>query len=121
MRQGLNEFLAAYPTEIAENVHLVRELILGIFGNVSEQVDLKARLIGYSFGPGYQNTLFTIIPSQKAIKIGFSRGLFLSDPQRMLTGEGKVHRYLVVSDFYNQQHYIKYLLKESFRIWLQQG
>ncbi|HLO91699.1 MAG: hypothetical protein ACM3ME_10340 [Chloroflexota bacterium] len=121
MDVNFDDFISTYPHETVENAYLTRELILSMFTQAEEQVDVQARIVGYTFGQGYKNTLYTIIPSQKSLKVGFNRGSLINDPECMLTGEGKVHKHVVIRDFYSQQDYLKYLLKEGFKLWLQQG
>lgn len=62
--------------------------------DVTEEVDVAAKMVAYSLGPGYTGMICTIIPSKKGVKLGFYRGSELQDPARLLTGTGKVHRYV---------------------------
>ncbi len=117
MLLSFEQFIAPYPIEVKENIILTRELILRTFGQADEIIDRKAKLIGYNFGPGYKNTLCTIIPSQKGVKLGFYNGSLINDPECMLTGSGKIHKHVVIKDFYSQHTYLTYLLKEAFKLW----
>ena len=54
-------------------------------------------MIGYSYGAGYKDLICTIILSKKGIKLGFYRGGELPDPKKLLTGSGKVHRYVEIN------------------------
>lgn len=116
MELSFESFIRRYPQEVIENASLVRELILSKFGHIDEIIDQSAAIVGYNFGPGYKNTICTIIPSQKTIKLGFNHGSLINDPEGMLTGTGKVHKYVVINDFYNQQEYLVYLLDEAFKL-----
>lgn len=117
MHLSFDDFFAGYPHEIKEDAVLVRELILSMFAHAEEIIDTSARIIGYNLGPGYKNTLCTIIPSQKSLKLGFNYGSLINDPECMLEGSGKVHKYAVIRDFYAQQAYLRYLLSEAFKLW----
>lgn len=119
MELNFDEFISSYPIDTIENAYLTRELILSTFSQAEEEIDLNAKIVGYTFGKGYKNTLYTLIPSNKSLKLGFNRGTLINDPECMLAGEGKVHRYVLIKDFYAQQDYLKYLLKEGFKIWMQ--
>lgn len=121
MEVSFEDFISQYPSDTIENAYLTRELILGMFCQAEEEIDVNARIIGYKFGHGYKNTLCTIIPSQKSIKLGFAFGAQLNDPVGMLAGSGKVHRYAEIRDFYSQQSYLRYLLREAFTIWIQRN
>jgi len=37
-----------------------------------------------------------IIPSKKGLKLGFNRGTELPDPDKLLQGNGKISRYVVI-------------------------
>lgn len=114
---SFEEFISSYPQMVTEKAILTRELILSAIAQVDEEIDLSARIVGYTLGTGYKNTLCTIIPSQNSLKLGFYKGAELNDPECMLAGSGKVHRYVVIDNFYGQREYLKYLLHEAFRMW----
>ena len=65
---------------------------------VSEEVDAKARVIGYGIGAGYSGLVCTIILSRTGVKLGIVGGAALPDPDRLLEGTGKVHRYVPIAD-----------------------
>jgi len=92
-----------------------------MFSQAEEVIDISANMIAYMFGKGYKNTLCTIIPSVNSLKLGFFNGVDLIDPEAMLRGSGKVHRYIEIRDFYAQQSYIRFLLNEAFKMWMQRG
>lgn len=52
--------------------------------------------IGFGTGPGYQHLIFTLLPHDKHVTIGFARGTQLPDPAGLLTGAGKVHRHVKI-------------------------
>lgn len=64
---------------------------------VNEGVDLAAKLVSYSYGPGYKGTVCTLIMSKKGVKLGIPYGASLSDPAALLQGSGNVHRYVAFS------------------------
>lgn len=121
MEINFESFIAKYPPETIENANLTRELILGMFSQAEEVIDVNAKIIAYMFGKGYKNTLCTIIPSVNSLKLGFFNGIELNDPEGMLTGSGKIHRHIEIRDFYSQQSYIRFLLNEAFKMWMQRG
>lgn len=121
MEVSFEDFISTYPDEVVENAYLVREMILGTIYHIDEEIDVTGRIIGYTLGHGYKNTLCTIIPSQKSLKLGFLNGSQLIDPECILEGSGKVHRYAEIKDFYAQRSYLKYLLGEAFKLWMQRS
>jgi len=61
---------------------------------VAESADGAAKLLAFSYGPGYKGAVCTLILSQTGVKLGIVRGAELPDPKRLMAGEGKVHRYV---------------------------
>ena len=74
----------------------LHEYLLSALPGIIEMPDAPANIIGYGYGPGYKHMICTIIPSKKSIKLGFYKGSELPDPQYLLTGAGKVHRYVEI-------------------------
>ena len=64
--------------------------------DVTEQVDVAAKMIVYCYGQKYAELICTIIPSKKGLKLGFNRGKDLPDPDRLLEGTGKISRYVEI-------------------------
>jgi hypothetical protein len=64
----------------------------GAFPGITETSDAQARLLGYSYGPGYKGTVATLILSKAGVKIGIPYGSSLPDPAHLLDcrdcGEG---------------------------------
>ena len=63
---------------------------------IEEQPDFPAKMIAFGYGPGYTDMICTLLLSQKGVKIGFYKGASLPDPHQLLTGTGKVHRYVQI-------------------------
>ena len=59
-----------------------------------EQVDGRARIIGYGFGPKYADTVCTIMPTKAGVNLGIALATELPDPQKILEGTGKWHRHV---------------------------
>ena len=98
-------------------LHL-REFLLAQLDGGIETPDLSASMIAYGYGTGYIDTICTIIPSKKGIKLGLYRGSELPDPEKLLTGSGKVHRYVEIKseeDLRNRA--LKQLMKEAIKSW----
>jgi hypothetical protein len=87
-------FLSGYDESITAIAMSLREFLFSQLPGIREEVDLPARIISYSYGPGYKNIICVIILSKKGIKLGFYKGGELPDPEKLLTGTGKVHRYV---------------------------
>lgn len=85
-----------YGDTVANLGYAVRQLVLQELPGVTETHDGPANMLAYGYGPGYKEMVCTIIPSKKGIKLGFYKGSELPDPAGVLTGSGKVHKYVDV-------------------------
>ena len=91
------KILAHCPESVAATGSSLRQFLLRHLKGITEQPDPKANVIGYSYGAGYKDLICTIILSKKGTKLGFYKGSELPDPKKLLTGSGKVHRYVEIS------------------------
>ena len=111
-------FLAGYEEPTAALALDLRQHLLSRFPGLTEETDAPASLIGYRFGPGYKNTIFAILLSKKGVKLGFNRGAELPDPERLLTGNGKVHRLVEIRSRADLDHpALEILLQEALLAW----
>jgi hypothetical protein len=96
MRDSLADFLQQYDARVqalgAKSAQVIRHELPGI----QETVDPASRIIAYGYGPRYADTICTLIPSKKGLKVGFYKGSELADPEGLLSGTGKVHRHVEV-------------------------
>ena len=90
------EFLLQYDEPVCGTALQLRKIILANLPAVIEQVDLPAKMIAYCYGQKYVEMICTIIPSKKGIKLGFYKGNELPDPDKMLEGNGKISRHVVI-------------------------
>jgi hypothetical protein len=97
MTYDIDTFLATYPDAVRDTALALRRAIRVTLPDATEILDVPARIVGYSVGPGYAGDVCTIIPSKKGVKLGIARGASLSDPRGLLEGTGKVHRYIAMA------------------------
>lgn len=115
---SVDQLLAEYDASVQELAEALRQLVAGTLPGIQEAADLPARLIAYSYGPGYKHTICTLILSKKGIKLGFYKGSELPDPAHLLTGTGKVHKYVQVSATKDAQApALRELLKEALKMY----
>ena len=88
--------LSQYEEKISTLGLQLREFLLSALKDIHEEADHTANIIGYSYGKGYSNLICTVIPSKKGIKLGFYKGSELQDPDKLLTGSGKVHKFVEI-------------------------
>lgn len=94
----INIFLSQYPDTVFNNALKLRKVILKTLPQITEQLDVPARIIGYGYGQKYTETICVLIPSKKGIKLGFYKGMELPDPGKLLRGTGKISRYVEIND-----------------------
>lgn len=92
------DFLKAYSEDVRDLAGQYRRLIKKKIPGINEQVDASARIIGFGFGQKYSDLICTLIPSKKGLKLGFYKGSELPDPKELLTGKGKIHRHINLSE-----------------------
>jgi hypothetical protein len=106
--------LTKYDEKVSTLGLQLRHFLLSELKDSIEMPDPAANIIGYGYGTGYKDLICTIIPSKKGIKLGFNRGSELPDPKKLLTGSGKVHKYVEIksqADIHSAA--LKQLLEEA--------
>jgi hypothetical protein len=88
------QILLLYDKPVIELAAGLRHFLLRELPGVSEIPDPAAKMLAYGYGPGYKDMICTILLSKKGVKLGFYKGSELPDPAGLLTGSGKVHRYV---------------------------
>ncbi|WP_300601609.1 hypothetical protein [Niabella sp.] len=74
----IKHFLASCTIPVQQHAALLRQVILRQLPGISEQLDLPAKMIAYSYGPGYAGLVRALLPSKKGLKLGFNKGPELS-------------------------------------------
>jgi hypothetical protein len=93
----VDALLREYPDEVQKLAREARRAVREWLPGADEGVDASARLLSYSYAPGYKGAVCTLILSKKGIKLGLVGGATLPDPRGLLEGSGKVHRYVQLS------------------------
>jgi hypothetical protein len=92
------ELLSSYPPGVRTLALGLRRLVQSRVPGADELVDRSSNVIGYGYGAGYADMICTIILSKKGVKLGVVGGAALDDPQQLLEGSGKRHRYVNIED-----------------------
>jgi hypothetical protein len=92
--EEIDQFLDLYPLGVKEAALAARDLVMRTLPDATESLDRTARVIGYGYGPGYKDTICTLILSKAGVKLGVARGASIADPAGLLAGSGKVHRHV---------------------------
>ncbi len=94
----ISDFLASYNEVVYAHAVLLRSVILDTLPNVTEQLDIPAKMVAYCYGQKYAELICMLIPSKKGLKLGFYKGVDLPDPHHLLEGTGKISRYVEIKN-----------------------
>jgi len=120
--RSVEKLLEFYPSDVQALAQGARGLLLKLLPAVQEGASSSAPVVGYSYGPGYQGTVCTLILSKSGVKLGLVRGAELADPKGLLEGSGKVHRYIqlrTASDL--NRAAVKQLVRAAHAAWKQRN
>jgi hypothetical protein len=112
--KAVDDFLVPFAPEVRDLALMVRSFVLKTLPKIEEQVDIKGRIIGYSYGPKYIDMVCTIMPTKAGVNLGIAYAMQLPDPGKLLEGTGKMHRHVKLksqSDLKNAA--LKSLLKAA--------
>lgn len=88
------EILADYAPEIQQTALSIRRLVHAAVPNLAERVYFGWRGLGFRHPKaGYIGGIF---PQRTTVRLLFEHGVQLSDPQGILTGDGRQTRYVEV-------------------------
>src|SRR5262245_40497140 len=93
-KDALSALLDRYPPDVQSLALDTRKFILEVLPNAQETVDDKAGVAGYGYETGYSDIVCTVIVSKSGVKLGLAKGASLPDPDGLLEGKGRVHRYV---------------------------
>lgn len=113
------DFISDYSETVQQLAIHTEALIEKTISGIQSIVDSSAKIIGYGFGNGYKDTICTIIFSKKEIKLGFYKGAALPDPSGILSGSGKVHKYVPIKSNADISDTLKQLIIEAHKAYLQ--
>jgi hypothetical protein len=118
----IDAFLAQYDETVFRNALTLREILFKNLPNIIEQIDLPAKMIAYCYGQKYSELICTIIPSKKGLKLGFNWGTELTDPDKLLQGNGKISRFVeIISEEQIKSNAIKFLIENVLSIYRQKA
>jgi hypothetical protein len=117
--KDLLKFLKPFPEEVKETVLWLRAWVWGLYPTANEIIydNYNALAFGWSITDKLGHTFCTsaVYRGNFNIHFGFYYGAKLSDPDKILLGQGNQYRYILIkkkSDL--PKTYIKKLLKEAY-------
>lgn len=117
--KDLLKFLKPFGEDITELVMWLREFVWDQYPQANELIydNYNALAFGWSPTEKVGHTFCSIAAGRtsKNIHFGFYWGSEISDPEKMLIGEGNQYRYILVTDKNKfPKAYIKKLVKEAY-------
>jgi Domain of unknown function (DU1801) len=112
----VEDILSRFDEKTATLALKLRNYLFKQLNGIMEIPDNSANIIGYGYGTGYKDLICTILLSKQGVKLGLNRGSELPDPNKLLAGTGKVHRYVEIkteNDINNPA--LKKLLDETIK------
>ncbi len=91
-----NSLTLGYPVEIQQLFKVIQEKLRQALPGAREQIDPMANMLAFQLKPGFIGTIFTLIPVETHITVGFYGGASLPDPNGLLEGKGAVHRHVKI-------------------------
>ena len=117
--KDLLKFLAVFPEGIRERVLWLREFVWDLYPHANELIydNYNALAFGWSPTDKVGHTFCSIAVGRTSLNVhfGFYWGTQISDPKKILLGQGNQYRYILVNDTKDfPKTYIKKLLKEAY-------
>lgn len=94
----LDQFLQAYPGEVAKLFKATRERVLKAATGCNEIIydAYSAVATGFTFTEGFQEAFCHIAAYGKYVNLGFNNGAQMDDPAQVLQGSGKFIRHITI-------------------------
>ena len=117
--KDLLKFLKPFPSDVKERALWLREFVWSLYPDCNELIYDNYNALAFGWSPtdrlGHTFCSIAVGRSTKNVHFGFYWGSQISDPRKILLGEGNQYRYILVKskdDF--PKMYIKKLLKEAY-------
>jgi hypothetical protein len=117
--KDLLKFLKPFPKEIQETALWLRAFAWGLYPQCNELIYDNYNAVAVGWSPtdrvGHIFCSIAVGRTSHNIHFGFYWGSELSDPEKILLGEGNQYRYILVTDKNKfPKAYIKKLVKEAY-------
>src|SRR6266702_5363477 len=117
--KDLLNFLKPFPNEIQERALWLREFVWDLYPDCNELIYDNYNALAFGWSPtdrvGHTFCSIAVGRSSHNVHFGFYWGSQITDPKKILQGEGNQYRYVLVKsreDF--PKAYIKKLVKEAY-------
>ena len=117
--KDLKKFLSVFPKEKQKTALWLRDFIWDHYPHCNELIYDNYNAVAFGWSPtdkvGHTFCSIAVGRTSYNVHFGFYWGSELSDPKKILLGEGNQYRYLLVDDIDDfPKAYIKNLVKEAY-------
>ena len=117
--KDLKKFLKAFGGEITKRVMWLREFVWNLYPQTNELIYDNYNAVAFGWSPtdrvGHTFCSVAVGRTSKNVHFGFYWGSEISDPKKILLGQGNQYRYILVKDRDKfPRAYIKKLVKEAY-------
>jgi hypothetical protein len=117
--KDLLKFLKPFPEDIRQTALWLREFVWDLYPDTNELIYDNYNAVAFGWSPtdkvGHTFCSIAVGRSSHNVHFGFYWGAELSDPDKILIGNGNQYRYVLVTDKNKfPKTYIKKLLKEAY-------
>lgn len=113
MSSSLAIFLGAYPPSVRELFLKTQSLLERELPDSQQELDIAAKMLAFSYGPGYKGMICVLLPSQTGVKLSFSKGAELSNKHGLLKGSGKRTRYVELTEHILNKQELSELIRNA--------
>ncbi len=118
-RSAISEFLAPFSADIRERALWLRDFVWDLYPQTNELIYDNYNAVAFGWSPTEKvgDTFCSIAVGRTSgnVHFGFYHGAVLSDPEKILLGNGNQYRYLLVKNTDEfPTSYIIQLLKEAY-------
>lgn len=94
MSRSFEELVEPYGRDVQALALAARRALTAMLPDATEMIDPSAAVVSYGYGTGYKGMVCTLILSKAGVKLGIVNGATLPDPDKILEGGGKTHKYV---------------------------
>ncbi|MBB6112712.1 hypothetical protein SAMN05421821_12130 [Mucilaginibacter lappiensis] len=118
-KTDLLKFLTPFRTDVQERALWLRDFVWDLFPQANELIYDNYNALAFGWSPtekvGHAFCSIAVFRTNNNLQFGFYHGADLTDPEKMLIGNGKQYRYITVPDIKEfPVIYIKQLLLEAW-------
>ncbi|MBB6129736.1 DUF1801 domain-containing protein [Mucilaginibacter lappiensis] len=118
-KTDLLKFLTPFRTDVQERALWLRDFVWDLFPQANELIYDNYNALAFGWSPtekvGHAFCSIAVFRTNNNLQFGFYHGADLTDPAKMLIGNGKQYRYITVPDIKEfPVIYIKQLLLEAW-------